>query len=95
MTMLPVNLASALGRHLEKVKPQHEQDLEDGVGAVFLPGALERKYPNAAREWAWQYVFPSSRLSFDPRAELVAGAEPAAKRRHEIGVRSPLDQPLA
>jgi hypothetical protein len=66
--MLPVNMAAALQRHLEKVKAQHEQDIEDGFGEVFLPDALARKYPNAAREWGWQYVFPSSRLSFDPRS---------------------------
>ena len=72
VTMLPVNLAAGLQRHLQKVKAQHEQDVEDGFGEVFLPFALERKYPNASREWAWQYVFPSSRLSLDPRGR---GAE--------------------
>src|SRR5882762_4826172 len=55
ITMLPVNLAAPLERHLAKVKAQHEQDLEDGFGEVYLPDALERKYPNAAREWIWQY----------------------------------------
>ena len=65
--MLPINLAEPLRRHLVKVKTQHEQDLEDGYGSVNLPYALERKFPNAHREWAWQYVFPSSRLSQDPR----------------------------
>ena len=73
VTMLPVNLAIPLERHLAKVKAQHEQDLEDGFGTVYLPGALDRKYPNAQSEWAWQYVFPSSRLSFDPR-ERVDGS---------------------
>ncbi len=65
--MLPVNLTGPLGRHLEKAKAQHEQDVEEGAGAVFLPHALARKYPNAERKWCWQYVFPSSRLSVDPR----------------------------
>src|SRR5216683_935102 len=67
VTMLPVNLAISLERHLAKVKAQHEQDLEDGVGDVYLPDALARKYPAAAREWSWQFVFPSSRLSRDAR----------------------------
>jgi len=67
VTMLPVNLATGLNRHLQKVKAQHEEDLESGLGSVYLPEALARKYPNAAKEWAWQYVFPSPRLSIDPR----------------------------
>jgi integrase len=74
--MLPINLAVALGRHLAKVKAQHEQDLEDGFGEVYLPTALERKYPNAAREWAWQFVFPSSRIAPDPRTGM--------RRRHHV-----------
>lgn len=75
VTMLPVNLASSLQRHLTKVKAQHEQDVDDGFGEVYLPDALGRKYPAAAREWGWQYAFPSVRLSRDPRerdGELAA-----------------------
>jgi integron integrase len=68
ITMLPANLVKPLERHLQKVKAQHEEDLECGFGSVFLPHAIERKYPSAAKEWAWQYVFPSSRLSSDPRS---------------------------
>jgi len=82
VTMLPVNLAKALERHLQKVKAQHEQDLEDGFGGVYLPDALARKFQNAQREWAWQYVFPSTRVSLDPRPGLNA-AQPV-KRRHHI-----------
>jgi len=67
ITMLPLNLAVPLQRHLVRIKAQHEQDLEDGFGRVHLPFAIGRKFPKAAREWAWQYVFPSSRLSIDPR----------------------------
>jgi integron integrase len=74
VTMLPVNLAKALERELGKVRAQHEEDLERGFGQVHLPNALARKYPQAAREWGWQYVFPSSRLSIDPRT--------GQKRRH-------------
>lgn len=78
VTMLPVNLAAALERHLQKVKAQHEQDLEDGTGEVYLPNALSRKYPKAAREWIWQYVFPARNLSRDPRA----GAKEKPRRHH-------------
>lgn len=81
-TMLPVNLALPLKRHLAKTKGQHEQDLEDGLGAVYLPHALARKYTNAEREWAWQYVFPSPRLSSDPLAEDSDGMP--VKRRHHV-----------
>jgi integron integrase len=76
VTMLPLNLAEPLRRHLSRVEAQHEQDLEDGFGSVHLPFALARKSPKAARDWAWQYVFPSSRLSVDPRT--------GEKRRHHI-----------
>src|SRR5262245_30907500 len=78
VTMLPVKLAAALERHLQKVKAQHDQDLEDGFGEVYLPNALARKYPKAAREWVWQYVFPSRKLSRDPRAQ----AEESPRRHH-------------
>jgi integron integrase len=76
ITMLPLNLAEPLRRHLFRVKAQHEQDLEDGFGQVHLPFALARKYPSAAREWGWQYVFPSSRISQDPRT--------GAQQRHHV-----------
>jgi len=69
MTMLPLNLAASLQRHLEKARAQHEQDVADGFGEVWLPDALARKYPSAAREWVWQFVFPSSRISVDPRTQ--------------------------
>lgn len=82
VTMLPLNLAKPIERHLLKVKTLHEEDLEAGFGSVYLPGALARKYANAATEWGWQYVFPSSRLSIDPRAP-VDSSEPL-KRRHHI-----------
>jgi site-specific recombinase XerD len=76
VTMLPVNLAKSLERHLQKVKAQHEEDLEAGFGSVHLPDAIARKYRNAQKEWTWQYVFPSSRLSIDPRAPT------SARQRH-------------
>ena len=82
VTMLPVNLAKPLERHLQKVKAQHEQDLEDGFGSVYLPHALARKFPNAPREWAWQYVFPSARITADPRWDSNDGG--VIKRRHHV-----------
>jgi integron integrase len=78
VTMLPMNLAAPLERHLQKVKAQHEQDVADGFGEVYLPDALARKYPRAARDWIWQYVFPSRKLSSDPRA----GAGEPQQRHH-------------
>jgi integron integrase len=68
VTMLPINLTEPLRRHLVRIKAQHEQDLEDGFGNVRLPFALGRKFPKAAREWGWQYVFASARISVDPRS---------------------------
>ena len=68
ITMLPLNLSEPLRRHLLRIKAQHEQDLEDGFGTVYLPFALSRKSPNTAREWAWQYIFPSPRIAIDSRS---------------------------
>jgi len=76
ITVLPEKLKEALQRHLMKVKLLHEEDLESGFGEVYLPHALERKYLNANKEWCWQYVFPSTRLSVDPRSGKT--------RRHHI-----------
>jgi integron integrase len=75
-TMLPISVAPVLREHLEKVKRRHQQDLAEGFGSVHLPGALERKLPNASREWAWQYVFPAERRSVDPRTGI--------ERRHHV-----------
>jgi integron integrase len=75
-TILPQTVKDMLKRHLDEVKKVHEKDLAGGYGEVYLPDALERKYPNAAKEWGWQYVFPSSKLSVDPRSGKI--------RRHHI-----------
>ncbi|MBA3963305.1 MAG: integron integrase [Chthoniobacterales bacterium] len=82
VTMLPVNLAGPLELHLARVHAQHEDDLREGLGSVYLPDALARKFPNAEREWGWQYVFPSSRLSVDPRE--AAAEEGPVRRRHHV-----------
>ncbi|MFC1976219.1 integron integrase [Chloroflexota bacterium] len=67
-TLLPKMLHEPVKAHLVKVKETHEADLRNGYGSVYLPYALEQKYPNAEKEWPWQYVFPSPRLSQDPRS---------------------------
>jgi len=76
VTMLPAVLAAPLKAHLEQVRALHEQDVVEGYGEVYLPYALDRKYPNAGREWGWQYVFPSKNRSVDPRSGAV--------RRHHV-----------
>ena len=76
ITMFPATLLEPLRLHLNQVKAIHEKDLFDGFGTVYLPYALERKYPNASREFAWQYVFPAPVLSTDP----VSGV----KQRHHL-----------
>jgi len=61
VTMLPVSLVEPLGRHLAEVRALHDADLRQGLGRVELPDALARKYPNASREWGWQWLFPADR----------------------------------
>lgn len=73
---LPESLKEGLTAHLERVQALHETDLQGGVGEVYLPFALARKYPNAPKEWGWQYVFPSGKLSLDPRDGIT--------RRHHL-----------
>lgn len=68
VTLLPDSVVEPLKEHLQRVRRLHEQDLARGYGSVYLPDALARKYPNASREWIWQYVFPSVQLSADPRS---------------------------
>ena len=76
VTVLPDSLVPLLQEHLLRVEAQHQQDLAQGYGSIYLPDALARKYPNADREWGWQYVFPASRLSQDPRSGVT--------RRHHL-----------
>ncbi len=68
VTMLPTSLMLPLREHLVRVRSLHDRDCKEGLGEVFLPFALARKYPRAARDWGWQYVFPSNKLSNDPRS---------------------------
>ncbi len=76
VTMLPQSLKEPLHEHLVKVKNAHEVDLREGFGNVELPYALEKKYPQAVREWKWQYVFPAPKRSIDPRSRI--------ERRHHL-----------
>jgi len=65
VTLLPASVKADLARHLDAARRQHEADLRHNAGWVALPGALDRKYPNAGREWAWQWVFPATRIYVD------------------------------
>ena len=76
VTLLPATLKRPLTRHLNKVHRLHQEDLYDGAGWVELPNALNRKYPNAGREWPWQWVFPATRTYLEPRTRQ--------RRRHHL-----------
>ncbi len=76
VTMLPESLKPDLAEHLRRVWQLHQQDLRLGYGEVELPYALARKYPNAGKEWGWQFTFPATRISVDPRS--------GRKRHHHL-----------
>jgi len=76
VTMLPHNVKAPLQHHLHDVQTLHTPDLQAGAGHVYLPYALERKYPHANRAWGWQYVFPAAQPSRDPRTGII--------RRHHV-----------
>jgi len=78
VTMLPVSLVEEMREQVERVRLQHALDLREGGGSVWLPGALAVKYPAAPREFGWQYLFPASRRSRDPRDPE------AGERRHHL-----------
>ena len=93
VTMLPASLVEPLREQLARARKLHERDLAEGCGDVELPDALQRKYPKAAYEWGWKFVFPSHKRSTDPATGVI--------RRHHVyenfnkggkGVRSPLDR---
>ena len=75
-TMLPATVKEPLAKHLELIRRHHQRDLERGLGRVALPNALERKYPNAGKEWGWQWVFPATSHYVD----RITGE----KRRHHL-----------
>ena len=74
--MLPAAVRESLTAHLSQVRELHQHDMSQGLGQVALPGALKRKYPNADTEWGWQWVFPASKISADPRS--------GERRRHHL-----------
>jgi len=76
ITLLPGACRQRLRDHLIRVREIHEQDLAEGYGQIYFPAALDRKYPNAATEWRWQYVFPAGSLGTGPRTNAV--------RRHHL-----------
>jgi hypothetical protein len=76
LTRLPAMVKAPLLSHLERVRTQYQQDLERGFGRVYLPDARRRKYPTIEREWGWQWAFPASRVSLDPRS--------GGQRRHHV-----------
>lgn len=76
ITVLPEDLIDALKAHINEARSLHNRDLEEGYGEVYLPYALARKYPNAGREWRWQYIFPSVKRSVDPESGVI--------RRHHL-----------
>lgn len=76
VTVLPENVIEPLRAHLGRVRERHNADLAGGYGEVSLPSALAGKYPNAGREWGWQFVFPSYKLSADPENGVI--------RRHHV-----------
>lgn len=80
VTIMPRRIIPELKAHLASVRKLHDRHLEAGTGGVYLPFALERKYPHAATEWAWQYVFPAPRPSWDPRSR--------SRRRHHVSERT-------
>jgi len=77
ITVLPDCCHQDLIEQVERVRRQHQRDLKDGCGEVYLPYALERKYPNENREFGWQWIFPAAKLSRDPRS--------GSMRRHHVG----------
>ena len=76
VTMLPQSLIEPFQQQIKFAKCLHQQDLAEGFGAVELPDALAKKYPNAGRSWHWQYVFPARNRSRDPRSGVI--------RRHHL-----------
>ena len=101
VTLLPQRTQPGLRQHLDRVKALHERDLAAGAGVAPLPGALRRKYPNAGREWAWQFVFPLLSKGVDIRRlqELLGhkSVETTMIYTHVVltlapGMSSPLDE---
>jgi integron integrase len=99
VTMLPRTIEPRLREHLGRVRQLHERDLAAGAGWVALPTALGRKYPNAGRQWAWQWVFPATRRYRHPSTGQVRRHhfhETALQRAvHDAVLRARLDKPAS
>ena len=91
VTVLPASFKHSLRRHLEKAKALHERELAEGYGWTTLPNALGRKYPNAARQWGWQFVFPSA-IHCDPAA--LTASPPVVNSKIEATTQT-MEKPLA
>ncbi|RLC29542.1 MAG: integron integrase, partial [Deltaproteobacteria bacterium] len=76
LTVLPKGLIEPLKAHMNEMRVLYDQDRKNDINGVQLPNALERKYPNAGKEWIWQWVFPSGTLSVDPKSKII--------RRHHV-----------
>ena len=76
VVVLPKSIREDLQLRVDRVRTIHDEDVQQGFGAVYIPEALSRKYPNAAQEFRWQFLFPAKKLSTDPRSEIV--------RRHHV-----------
>jgi len=87
VTMLPAMVKEELIAHLAATRRQHEADVRSGLGRVMLPFALDRKYPEAASEWRWQFVFPAARICMDPR-----WGPPSRYHLHESAVQRAVTQ---
>jgi integron integrase len=83
-TILPVSLAEELKAHLRRVKMLHEEDLAKGFGSVWLPYALERKYKSADKNFVWQYVFPSTKLSHSSENQIIRRHHTAESTVQEV-----------
>ena len=83
VTMLPLSLVEPLKSHLLKVQALHNEDLNAGHGEVYMPMALDRKYPSGGKSWSWQYCFPSVKLSVDPRSKLASPSPQPSSARGE------------
>lgn len=98
VTMLPERIRGPIREHVKRMQEQHSRDLKEGFGSVELPGAMHRKFPNASREWGWQWVFPATRTYRDPatgerrrhhlHASVLQRAVKAAARRACISKRA-------
>lgn len=73
---LPVKIAGSIKQHIADINRQHKTDIQDGFGSVYMPSELVKKYGKSDKQWVWQYIFPSSKLSLDPKTKVV--------RRHHL-----------